>query len=72
MHSNNPPINDVPLELSDQEVDILMERLRHITDTLEQHYYAQLHRLEQEHETRCASHPGSDSVFDGPESDPPF
>jgi hypothetical protein len=70
MHSNHPPIDDVPLELSDQEVAILMERLHQITDTLEQHYYAQLHRLEQE--ARCASRPGSDSAFNGPESDPPF
>jgi hypothetical protein len=69
VYPNTPPIDDTPLELSDQEVAQLLERLHQITESLERHYSTQLSRLEQE---RRAQLPSSDSAFQGLESDPPF
>jgi ribosomal 50S subunit-associated protein YjgA (DUF615 family) len=69
VRSNTPPIDDAPLELSDQEVAQLLERLHQITDSLERHYSTQLHRLEQ---ARRAQLRDSDSAFEGSESDPRF
>ena len=71
MSPRNPQSYDAPAELSDKTVARLINRLLHITATLERHYLAQLHRLEP---SRCVMHPHRECncADDAPESDPPF
>ena len=68
---NNPAADDIQLELSDKAVEDLLQRLRDITDRLEQHYLAQSHRLERSH---CLMHHRRecDCAAGAAESDPPF
>jgi hypothetical protein len=58
-----------PLELPDEAAAELLEFLRNLTETLERHYFGQLHRLAQ---ARHAQNRGPDTPFGRPESDPPF
>jgi hypothetical protein len=69
MEPNDLPIVCIPLELSDQAAADLLEFLRNLTETLERHYFGQLHRLAQ---TRQAQNRDPDYPFGRPESDPPF
>jgi hypothetical protein len=69
MEPNDLPIVCIPLELPDQAAADLLEFLRHLTETLERHYFSQLHRLDQARRTRNPDH---DSPVDRPESVPPF
>lgn len=69
MEPNDLPIVCIPLELPDEAAAELLQFLRNLTETLERHYFSQLHRLDQ---TRRARNPDHDSPFDHPESDPPF
>lgn len=69
MEPNDLPIVCIPLELPDQAAADLLDFLQNLTETLERHYFSQLHRLAQ---TRCAKNRDPDYPFDRPESDPPF
>jgi hypothetical protein len=69
MEPNDLPIVCIPLDLPDEAAAELLEFLRNLTETLERHYFGQLHRLAQ---TRRAQNPDPDSPFNRPESDPPF
>ena len=70
MEPNDLPIVCIPLDLPDEAAAELLELLRNLTETLERHYFGQLHRLAQE---RSAQNRDPDySPFDHPESDPPF
>jgi hypothetical protein len=69
MEPNDLPIVCIPLELPDQAAADLLEFLRHLTETLERHYFSQLHRLDQ---ARRAQDPDPDYPFDRPEPDPTF
>ena len=59
----------VPLELPDDAAAELLEFLRNLSETLERHYFGQLHRLAQ---ARQAQNRDPEYPFGGPESDPPF
>ena len=69
MEPNDLPIVCIPLELPDEAAAELLEFLRNLTETLERHYFGQLHRLAQ---ARRAQNRDPDDPFDRPESDPPF
>jgi hypothetical protein len=47
MEPNDLPIVCIPLELPDEAAAELLEFLRNLTETLERHYFGQLHRLAQ-------------------------
>jgi hypothetical protein len=70
MEPNDLPIVCIPLELPDEAAAELLEFLAHLTETIERHYFGDLHRLAQQ---PCAHNrdPGY-SPFDRSESDPPF
>jgi hypothetical protein len=57
------------LDLPDEAAAELLQFLRNLTETLERHYFGQLHQLAQE---RSAQNRANNSPFDRPESDPPF
>jgi len=69
MEPNDLPIVCIPLELPDEAAAELLEFLRNLTETLERHYFGQLHRLAQARhaQNRDPYHP-----FESSESDPPF
>jgi hypothetical protein len=69
MEPNDLPIVCLPLDLPDEAAAELLEFFRNLTETLERHYFGQLHRLSQEHraENRDADYPAA-----RPDSDPPF
>jgi hypothetical protein len=70
MEPNDLPIVCIPLELPAEAAAELLQFLTHLTETIEKHYFGELHRLAQE---RSARHRCPDySPFDRPESDPPF
>ena len=69
MEPNDLPIVCIPLELPDEAAAELLEFLRNLTETLERHYFGQLHRLAH---ARCTRNPDPDSPFERLESDPPF
>jgi hypothetical protein len=69
MEPNDLPIVCIPLELPGQAAAELLEFLRNLTETLERHYFGQLHRLAL---ARRAQNPDPDSSFERRESDPPF
>jgi hypothetical protein len=69
MEPNDLPIVCIPLELPDQAAADLLKFLQNLTETLERHYFGQLHRLDQ---TRRARNPDPESPFSRPTSDPPF
>jgi hypothetical protein len=69
MEPNDLPIVCIPLQLPDQAAADLLEFLQNLTETLERHYFSQLHRLDQ---ARRARNHDPDSPFDRPKSDPPF
>ena len=69
MEPNDLPIVCIPLELPDEAAAELLEFLRNLTETLERHYFGQLHRLAQ---ARQAQNRDPDTPSDRSESDPPF
>ena len=69
MEPNDLPIVCIPLGLPDKAAAELLEFLRNLTETLERHYFGQLHRLAQ---AQRAQNRNPDYPFDRPESDPPF
>ncbi len=66
MEPNDLPIVCIPLELPAEAAAELLRFLAHLTETIERHYFGELHRLAQQNRN-----PGY-SPFDRPESDPPF
>jgi hypothetical protein len=70
MEPNDLPIVCIPLELPDEAAAELLEFLAHLTETIERHYFGELHRLAQQR-SALNRDPG-DSPFDRPKSDPPF
>ena len=69
MEPNDLPIVCIPLELPDEAAAELLEFLRNLTETLERHYFGQLHRLAH---TRAAQDREPPSPLDRPDTDPPF
>jgi DNA replication protein DnaC len=70
MEPNNLPIVCIPLELPAEAAAELLQFLNHLTETIERHYFGELHRLAQQ---RSAQNRDPDySPFARPESDPPF
>ena len=69
MEPNDLPIVCIPLELPDEAAAELLEFLRNLTETLERHYFGQLHRLAQ---AQRAPSRDPDYPFERPASDPPF
>jgi hypothetical protein len=70
MEPNDLPIVCIPLALPAEAAAELLQFLTHLTETIERHYFGELHRLAQE---RSAQNRDPDySPFDRPESDPPF
>jgi hypothetical protein len=70
MEPNDLPIVCIPLELPAKAAAELLQFLTHLTETIERHYFGELHRLAQE---RSAQNRDPDySPFDRPESDQPF
>lgn len=70
MEPNDLPIVCIPLELPAEAAAELLQFLTHLIESIERHYFGELHRLAQD---RHAQHHGpDDSPFDRPESDPPF
>ena len=68
MEPNDLPIVCIPLELPDEAAAELLRFLRQLTDTVERHYFGQLHRLAQAR----PQNPNPDVSFVRPESEPPF
>ena len=66
MEPNDLPIVCIPLELPAEAVAELLQFLSHLTETIERHYFGELHRLAQQNRS-----PGY-SPFDRPDSDTPF
>lgn len=48
LRPNDLPLICLPTELSDEAAATLVEFLHELTDALEQHYFAQLHRYHQQ------------------------
>ena len=70
MEPNDLPIVCIPLELPAAAAAELLQFLTHLTETIERHYFGELHRLTQQ---RSAQNRDPDySPFAPPESDPPF
>src|SRR5260370_40448048 len=70
MEPNDLPIVCIPLELPAEAAAELLQFLTHLTETIERHYFGELHRLAQQ---RSAQNRDPDySPFDRSESDPPF
>ena len=69
MEPNDLPIVCIPLELPAEAAAELLEFLRNLTETLERHYFGQLHRLAQ---AQRAQSRDPDYPFERPESDPPI
>ena len=70
MEPNDLPIVCIPLELPAEAVAELLQFLSHLTETIERHYFGELHRLAQQ---RGAQHRDPDySPFARPGSNPPF
>jgi hypothetical protein len=70
MEPNDLPIVCIPLGLPAEAAAELLQFLNHLTQTLERHYFGELHRLAQER--RAQNRDPDYSPFAGPESDPPF
>jgi hypothetical protein len=70
MEPNDLPIVCIPLDLPAEAAAELLQFLSHLTETIERHYFGELHQLAQ---VRSAQNRPSDySPFERPESDPPF
>jgi len=69
MEPNDLPIVCIPLELPAEAAAELLEFLTHLTETIERHYFGELHQLEQK---RSAQNRNPDSPFDRRQSDPQF
>ena len=69
MEPNDLPIVCIPLDLPDQAAASLVEFFHDLTETLERHYFGQLHRLAQAQRAQNR-HPHDHVV--SPEPDPPF
>ena len=70
MEPKDLPIVCIPLELPAEAAAELLQFLSHLTETIERHYFGELHRLAQGRSTQNR-HPDY-SPFERPESDPPF
>jgi hypothetical protein len=70
MEPNDLPIVCIPLELPVEAAAELLQFLTHLIETIERHYFGELHRLAQERRTQ--NRDPDYSPFDRPESDPPF
>jgi hypothetical protein len=70
MEPNDLPIVCIPLELPAEAAAELVQFLNHLTETIERHYFGELHRLAQDRraQNRDPDYPS----FDRPESDQPF
>ena len=66
MEPNDLPIVCIPLELPAEAAAELLQFLTHLIETIERHYFGELHRLAQQNRN-----PGY-SPFDRSDSDPPF
>jgi hypothetical protein len=70
MEPNDLPIVCIPLELPAEAAAELLQFLGHLTDTIERHYFGELHQLAQ---VRSPQNRDPDySSFERPASDPPF
>jgi hypothetical protein len=70
MEPNDLPIVCIPLELPAEAAAELLQFLGHLTQTIERHYFGELHRLAQQ---RSAHNRDPEySPFNRPESNPPF
>jgi hypothetical protein len=69
MEPNDLPIVCIPLELPPEAATELLKFLTHLVETIERHYFGELHQLAQDPR---AQNRDQDSPFDRPESDPPF
>ena len=70
MEPNDLPIVCIPLELPVEAAAELLQFLGHLTQTIERHYFGELHRLAQERSAQNR-HPDS-SPFNRSKSEPPF
>jgi hypothetical protein len=70
MEPNDLPIVCIPLELPAEAAAELLQFLTHLTETIERHYFGELHRLAQDR--RAQNRQPDYSPFDRPEYDPPF
>jgi hypothetical protein len=67
---NDLPIVCIPLQLPAEAAAEILQFLTHLTETIERHYFGELHRLAQQ---RIAQNRNPEySPSDGPKSDPPF
>lgn len=70
MEPNDLPIVCIPLELPAEAAAELLQFLSNLAETIERHYFGQLHQLAQ---LRSAQNRDPEySPFDRRESDPPF
>lgn len=69
MEPNDLPIVCIPLELPAEAAAELLQFLTHLTETIERHYFGELHRLAQQ---RTENRDPGYSPSDRPDSDPPF
>ena len=70
MEPNDLPIVCIPLELPAAAAAELLQFLSHLTETIERHYFGELHQLAKVRSAQ--SRDPEYSPFDRPESDPPF
>lgn len=70
MQPNDLPIVCIPLELTAEAAAELLQFLTHLTETIERHYFGELHRLPQDR--RAQNRDPDYPPFERPESDPPF
>jgi hypothetical protein len=70
LQPNDLPLICLPTELSDEAAASLVEFLHELTEALERHYFAQLHRHYSATDIPRPDHPDLD--LGPPSSDPPF
>lgn len=68
MEPNDLPIVCIPLDLPDEAVASLVEFLQNLTETIERHYFGQLHR---HYQARKETHLDPDAPV-GTDTDPLF
>ena len=66
MEPNELPIVCIPLELPAEAAAELLRFLARLTETIERHYFGELHRFAQQNRNPCYS------PFDRTDSDTPF
>ena len=70
MEPNDLPIVCIPLELPAEAAAELLQFLAHLTETIERHYFGELHRLA--HERSAQNRDPDYAPFNRSKSDPPF